>query len=195
MGNARTFVVWLVVLSLQLAPRVTYADVGPGQEVRAIRHDLPIILSSQIAPKDLSVDAVVVSGTDALVQTRTPNGIRVVLLSKRLRAWWIENDVGIDPNGLATSSCRKYAAVTDSDGITPGFLQRLEVPQRLIDLASTQLPLAIESARRASPLNVTTATSSHFRGLCSAWPPSKITPSTCISLVAMLRPQPRSIPS
>ncbi len=93
MGNTRTLIAWLVVLSLQLAPRVTYADAGPGREVRAIRHDLPIILATRLRrsglePKTLVVDEVAVHRNDAVATWHDGNFTETSSLHYSLGTWW-----------------------------------------------------------------------------------------------------------
>lgn len=148
MGYKRTFTTWLIVLGLSLAPLATQAqDVGPGREVRAIRHDLPIIMTGLI-PSRLQVDAVVVAGSNALVQAHAYDATLVIVLSRRLQTWWFENDAYILANGEA-SSCWTYPRA-DNTGVTPDFLRLLGVPQQLIDLATERLPLAIDGSRPAA---------------------------------------------
>ncbi|HVA26542.1 MAG TPA: hypothetical protein VNF68_00045, partial [Candidatus Baltobacteraceae bacterium] len=93
MGNTRTLIAWLVVLSLQLAPRVTYADVGPGREVQAIRHALPIILArrlraSGLDPKNLVVDDVTVHRNDAVAKWLDGDVSETSPLHYSLGTWW-----------------------------------------------------------------------------------------------------------
>lgn len=94
MGNTRTLIAWLVVLGLALTPHVTYAeDGGPGREVRAIRRDLPIILSHFVRqldnnPKSLVVDDVAVSGDYALAQWHVHGNAGVDGLVNIYGRWW-----------------------------------------------------------------------------------------------------------
>ena len=123
MGNARSLMVWLVVLSLQLAPRVTYADVGPGQEVRAIRHDLPIILekSPYADGKPVLVNAVVVFGDRAVGEVSAGGHVAFYLLKRTYDRWWLENPVD---HGGSKAPCS-----TGEDA-----------PQQLAELATRAIP-------------------------------------------------------
>lgn len=101
MGKLHTVIAWLAASTLGLVsglPHVTLADdAGPGKEVRAIRHDLPVLLAGRLAPphidpRDVVVDMVVVGphGTanaewHTLDQHRIDQFIRV-------DGWWLLRD-------------------------------------------------------------------------------------------------------
>jgi len=150
MGIKRTLIAaWLVATSFSLAPRVTYAqDVGPGREVRAIRHDLPILLAEQFSGQDLAMKTIIASGSEALVEARITGATWVFSLSKRLNTWWLANQIGIDTSGAASTCWGARAA--DIDGITPEFLKAVGISQSLVDLAEQSFPLAIEAAKRVA---------------------------------------------
>jgi hypothetical protein len=64
-------------------------DAGPGREVRAIRHDLPILVGAQARPPRLQIDGVVVSGDDALAQWESEESTFIAFLHERFGRWWI----------------------------------------------------------------------------------------------------------
>lgn len=96
MGNKRTLIAaWLVVMSLFLAPRVTYADdVGPGREVRAIRHDLPTLLAarmdrSSFGSRPMVIRSVAIDGPKATAEWDVFHGTCRATLLKRFDRWWL----------------------------------------------------------------------------------------------------------
>ena len=100
MGTLRTIIAWLGVSTVGLVsglPHVTLADdTGPGKEVRAIRHDLPIILG---ASKITVTDVGVVGSEASAGWTRTDGSTVLHLrgkLERRYDRWWLmshaEND-------------------------------------------------------------------------------------------------------
>jgi hypothetical protein len=156
MGITRTLIAWLVVLGLQLTPHVTCAeDGGPGREVRAIRHDLPILVAHRSALwKDTSpivIDGVLVEGDGALAQWHQGAHTRIEIFSKQLQRWWLQSEISIDEqNGLATC-CGGVYAPGDLNGPTTAFLQRLpDVAYPLASKAATFLPAVANANERAS---------------------------------------------
>lgn len=101
MGKLHTVIAWLAASTLGLVsglPHVTLADdAGPGKEVRAIRHDLPVLLAGRLAPphvdpRDVVVDNVVIGSHGianaewhALDQHRMDSFVRV-------DGWWLLHD-------------------------------------------------------------------------------------------------------
>jgi hypothetical protein len=149
MGITRTLIAWLVVLGLQLTPHVTYAeDGGPGREVRAIRHDLPIILASRIDLKGFAIDTVIVSDNAALVQAKASNVPVMFVMVKRLGLWWLDNRIVVSGGIAIVCSTGMPGYGSSPSGVTPDVLAAANVPAPLIALAQAKLPLMLESARR-----------------------------------------------
>lgn len=101
MGNSRTVLAWLSASTWGLVfvlPHVTLADdAGPGKEVRAIRHDLPLLLDGRLGPPhvmsgEVVVDSVVVGthGT-ADAEWHTPDQHRIDEFV-RTDGWWLLRD-------------------------------------------------------------------------------------------------------
>jgi hypothetical protein len=103
MGKLHTVFAWLVASTLGLVcalPHVTLADdSGPGREVRAIRHDLPILLRGSVeepqrsnAPK-IIVTNVTVSGTQAsatwTIDSDSAPADYHGTLERRYDRWWL----------------------------------------------------------------------------------------------------------
>ncbi len=143
MGTLRTVVAWLGASTLGLVsglPHVTLADdAGPGKEVRAIRHDLPLILKGQLqqpysTDANVQIEDVVVSGSSALVQWRSASAERVGYLTRRYKTWWLSNELYIGDAGAFTLNEHS------SYGPTNWFLARaFGAPVPLIDLAAESL--------------------------------------------------------
>lgn len=99
MGKLRTIIAWLGVSTLGLVsglPHVTLADdAGPGKEVRAIRHDLPIVLGAKVVINDVDVDGAQATAT----WTRT-DGSSVShfsgKLERRYNRWWLMSRGAMD---------------------------------------------------------------------------------------------------
>ncbi len=101
MGNLRKVLAWLGASTLGLVfvlPHVTLADdSGPGKEVRAIRHDLPVLLGSRLGPphvvsSTVVVDSVVIgSHGTANAEWHTPDQHRIDQFV-RTDGWWLLRD-------------------------------------------------------------------------------------------------------
>jgi hypothetical protein len=146
MGSKRTFMTWLIASILTLAPQtIRGEDVGPGQEVRTIRHDLPIILARFVGktgydPSTLVVDDVAVNGDYALAQWHTSMLVGVDGLVRLYGTWWDRMREYPIPNPVYEVCyqplCKDFVTrgLTDEDLLAKGF------PQTLIQLAKTHIP-------------------------------------------------------
>ncbi len=113
MGKPHTIVAWLAASTLGLVyalPHVTLADdSGPGREVRAIRHDLPILLAGRLTPphinpRDLVVDNVVIQphGT-ANAEWHTADQHRIDEFV-RIDGWWLLRSESPPPSDSGKTS-------------------------------------------------------------------------------------------
>jgi len=157
MRCSRTLIAWLVVWSLQLVPSVTYAqDVGPGREVRAIRHDLPILLTPELtrlraetkSSTPLNIDDVLIVDDHALVQWKASGINEIAIMAKRLGVWWLLHEIFIvSPGGIA-SYCDDLVCPGNPSGPTTGFIRQVrDVPPDLA-AAAAALPLVAAADKR-----------------------------------------------
>jgi hypothetical protein len=86
MGTVRT-AAWLLAALAVGSPHVTWAgDAGPGKEVRALRHDAPIVLSGRLG-NAVSIDTVSVDGNQARVQWHTIAANGTDVFERELGVW------------------------------------------------------------------------------------------------------------
>jgi hypothetical protein len=132
MGSTRTILAWLIASStvglVNGLPYVTLADdAGPGREVRAIRHDLPILLAH--ATPHVHVVAVAVDKNAALAEWDAAGRAHIDYLFYRFNQWWLQQEVSGYPGGPAPSS--------------RAFSQLAWLPPSLVAMASHTLPAMI----------------------------------------------------
>lgn len=86
MGTVRA-AAWLLAALAVGSPHVTWAgDAGPGREVRALRHDAPIVLSARLGTP-VSIDAVSVEGNQASVQWHSSTASGTDIFQRELGVW------------------------------------------------------------------------------------------------------------
>ena len=89
----RTFITWLVVLGLHLVPCSVYAkDVGPGREIAAIRHDLPILLR-HFESSGADIVSVVIDGDQAVAVSGDSGKYEFFALTRLLGKWWFQDPI------------------------------------------------------------------------------------------------------
>jgi hypothetical protein len=136
-SRTRTLIAWLVVIGLHLVPCNAYAqDAGPGREVKAIRHDLPILLQSRTK---ISIDAVAVAGDQALAQIDSDGAQKIVWLKRRLSRWWYVESIAFDSEGRASFCAGDFGVRAKSP--SPELLQLAGLPGNLVTVAVSALPL------------------------------------------------------
>jgi hypothetical protein len=87
--KASSLAIAAVVLAAAIALPVEAADVGPRQDVRAIRHDVPILLASQVSENAPAVvDDVVIEEDAAIATWRSGGAVGIIGLSRRRNRWW-----------------------------------------------------------------------------------------------------------
>lgn len=86
MGTVRT-AAWLMAALAVGSPHVTWAgDAGPGKEVRALRHDAPIVLSGRLETP-VAIDTVKISDNQASVLWHTSAANGTDIFERELGVW------------------------------------------------------------------------------------------------------------
>lgn len=91
-----------LLLALAACPLVARADdVGPSRDIRAIHHDLPILLmrdlrAHNISPSAVRLDGVAISGDLAMVQWHAEKRSGIVGMELRFGRWWLDQRAPVD---------------------------------------------------------------------------------------------------
>jgi len=126
-------------------------DAGPHRDIRAIRHDAPIILANFVRrngfdPSQLTIDDVVVRGDQALVQWHVRSNIGVDGFIRMYRSWWHRTSNYPIPN-VSYEVCYEPLACTRVHGVTTAdFIARGFAPET-VALAALHLPAIGERVR------------------------------------------------
>ena len=132
----------VVLLAVGMSMPVRADDYGPHPDLRAIRHDLPILYEQGDGPID--IQDVVVAGNNALVQVQTKGGTRVAILSRRYDRWWREGEILIENrNAIYGSLCALQ--------LDEAFLNEIKVAPALVRLAATHIPLVVPTPTPSPP--------------------------------------------
>ena len=150
----------LLLVAFVCAPLAARADdAGPAHDVRAIRHDLPILLADHVLnngfdPKSVQIDDVVVSADEALADWHVA-GVhtlrRIEWMNYRYGRWWIEHDIFVAYDGTNAWCCGGYYSAGSLVGPDPSYLARISVPPQLIALAQEHLAIVRAAQVAASP--------------------------------------------
>lgn len=119
-------------------------DYGPHPDLRALRHAAPILLKQRTLDEKLSaaptIDGIVVSGNDAMVQWHAGQIQRLEYFSRRLNAWWLAEEIWIDEHNGSAMGPGGYYIPGDSNGPTVRFLlEDLRSPPELVARAQAHL--------------------------------------------------------
>ncbi len=160
MGILRTVLAWFGASTLGLVfalPHVTLAnDAGPGREVRAIRHDLPVLLagrlgSPHVAKGDVVVDAVIIQPHGiANAEWHTSDQHRIDEFV-RIDGWWLLRNEWTPQGG------EHLGDVTNPPGIggVKAAVDFSREPQLLDDLNGYQMRIAFAPSDADAAAQVT----------------------------------------
>lgn len=140
-------------------------DAGSRADLRALRHDAPILLAETMLEEHLVgrlvIDDVVVSGNDAAMLWSVGEIHRIERFARRRGAWWIAGEIWIDPRTGAAMG----GSPADSYGPTPSLLRTLGYPKTLIELAALHLPIVqVAQAKPKPPPTASNPFPGHFHG-------------------------------
>lgn len=136
----------VVAALLLLLPAISRADdYGPHPDLRAIRHDLPII--EAMAPA-LKAAEVIVEGNEALAYEASG---RIWVLRRRYDRWWLEDWIDVSFNGSAW-----HNADCNEGGPTVAFLEHSGVTVGLANEAAQHLSVVKQAQLFQSPRRATT---------------------------------------